>query len=215
MRKCGGQLPLHYNNMNNYTVLSLFDYSGNWSKPYRDAGYNVIQIDEKLGQDILKWDYSQIKSVYGILAAPPCPMFSFCRTNAKTPRDLRLGMLLVNKTLEIIWHFQYEITKDTQKYSPLKFWAIENVNRGMLKWFLGKPAFTFNPYDFGDNYKKDTALWGYFNEPKKSPIVCNAPKFDKLNSKDIHSEYYGKMDRKTRRSITPLGFAYAFYEANK
>ncbi len=195
-------------------IISLFDYSGNWIKPYKEAGFEVIQVDEKLGQNILTWDYSAIDDVFGILAAPPCPMFSFCRTNAKIPRDLEQGMVLVKKTLEIIWHFQYGIKKDVQKYSPLKFWALENVNRGMLKWFLGKPAFVFNPYDFGDNYKKETALWGYFKEPVKNPIKCDNVKFDIMVSKDIHAEHFGKEDRKTRRSITPLGFAYAFFEAN-
>jgi len=199
----------------NKTILSLFDYSGNWSKPYLEVGYNVIQVDIKHGIDILTWDYSDINNVYGILAAPPCPMFSFCRTNAKLPRNLEQGMVLVKKTLEIIWFFQYRIQNDCQKYSPLKFWALENVNRGMLKWFLGKPAFTFNPYDFGDNYKKDTALWGHFKEPKKNPIKCDKPKFDRLSTQEIHPEYFGKFDRLTRRSITPMGFANAFFEANR
>ena len=85
----------------------------------------------------------------------------------------------------------------------------------MLKWFLGKPAFEFNPYDFGDNYKKKTHLWGWFNEPKKNPIKCTKPKFDKLTTKEIHGEYYGKLTRTERRAITPKGFAQAFFEANQ
>jgi hypothetical protein len=40
-------------------------------------------------------------------------------------------------------------------------------------------------------------------------------KFDYMKSKDIHPEAFGKFDRQTRRSITPEGFAKAFYEANK
>ena len=32
------------------TILSLFDYTGNWSEPYRQAGYNVIQQDLKHGK---------------------------------------------------------------------------------------------------------------------------------------------------------------------
>jgi len=200
--------------MSTHIILSLFDYTGNWSRPYREAGFEIIQVDEKLGQDILTWDYSAVDDVYGVLAAPPCPMFSFCRTNAKIPRDLNRGMVMVKKTLEIIWHFQYGIKKDVQKYSPLKFWALENVNKGMLKWFLGKPAFVFNPYDFGDDYKKETALWGCFKNPVKTPTKCSKVKFDAMASRDIHAEYFGKLDRKTRRSITPLGFAYAFYKAN-
>ena len=34
------------------TILSLFDYSGNWSLPYEEAGHNVIRIDKKLDPPI-------------------------------------------------------------------------------------------------------------------------------------------------------------------
>lgn len=99
---------------------------------------------------------------------------------------------------------------------------------GFLKKLLGKPAFTFDPWEFGDGYQKRTALWGYFNEPIKTPIEMTEEakaktnshlhtlgvKFDYLKSKDIHPEHFGKFDRQTRRSITPQGFAKAFYEAN-
>lgn len=59
-------------------ILSLFDLTGNWSKPYKDNGYKVIQIDLQLGMDILTWDYKQIpkEDVYGILAACPCTDFA-------------------------------------------------------------------------------------------------------------------------------------------
>lgn len=30
-------------------ILSLCDYSGSWSQPYRDAGYEVIQVDLQWG----------------------------------------------------------------------------------------------------------------------------------------------------------------------
>ena len=34
-------------------ILSLYDYSGNWSLPYREAGYEVVQVDLKRGgQDV-------------------------------------------------------------------------------------------------------------------------------------------------------------------
>ena len=85
----------------------------------------------------------------------------------------------------------------------------------MLKRFIGKPVYIFNPYDFGDDYKKETYLWGWFNDPKKNPIECNKPKFDRMKSKDIHPEYFGTYTRQERRAITPQGFAKAFYEANQ
>jgi len=123
-------------------------------------------------------------------------------------------MEIVNGCMQIIWKCQYNLKSDTQKVSPLKFWTLENPN-GMLKWFLGKPVFEFNPYDFGDNYKKRTQLWGWFNEPKKNPIKCTKPKFDKMPTKEIHTKYYGKLTRQERRAITPEGFAKAFFLANR
>lgn len=197
----------------NKIILDLCGGTGAWSKPYKDNRYDVRLVT------LPRWNVKDYwrdlpDNIYGILSAPPCDQFSFCRTNAKKPRNLEAGMRMVEACLRIIWLCQYRIKKDTQKYSPLKFWALENPN-GMLKWFLGKPTFEFNPYDFGDNYKKKTYLWGWFNEPKKNPIKSTKPKFDKLSTKEIHGEHYGKYDRQIRRAITPQGFAQAFYEANR
>ena len=236
-------------------ILDLCGGTGSWSKPYLEAGYTVYNITlphyNLLATRIVENDVKfqarcfhfrkntndnhhltvPIKSVYGILAAPPCTMFSFARTNAKTPRDLRRGMSLVIKCLQIIWECQYHLDKDTQKYSPLKFWALENPYFGMLRWFLGKPAFVFDPWEFGDKYKKRTALWGHFNLPRrKFDKIENVltkkqiekhktnsqplPKFDQMKSVDIHQEWYGKLSRADRRAITSQGFAKAFFEAN-
>jgi hypothetical protein len=192
-------------------ILDLCGGTGAWSRPYRDNGYDVRNIT------LPEYDiraYIVPEDVYGILAAPPCPMFSFCRTNARKPRDLRKGMEIVVACLKIIWRCQYDLPRDTAKKSNLKFWVLENPH-GMLSWFLGYPVMTFNPYDFGDNYKKKTCLWGYFKKPKKKPVICDKPKFDRLSTKEIHGEYYGKLDRQARRAITPSGFAKAFFEANR
>jgi hypothetical protein len=193
-------------------IIDLCGGTGSWSKPYKDNGYDVRNITLP---DYDVRTYRPPENVYGILAAPPCTQFSFARTNAKKPRDLKGGMEVIIACLKIIWECQYRIDKDVQKYPPLKFWALENPNRGMLKWFLGSPVFIFNPYDFGDDYKKETALWGYFNRPKINPVNCSKPKFDMLPTKDIHGQYYGKLTRQERRAITPPGFAEAFYKANK
>jgi len=203
-------------------ILDLCGGTGSWSRPYSENKYEVIVVTLPK-YDVTKWkhkDYLWLRKiihsgkVYGVLAAPPCTEFSFARTKAKIPRNLPSGLRIVNSCQEIIHECQYMINKDAQKKPPLKFWALENPN-GMLKWFLGKPAFQFNPYDFGDNYKKNTHLWGCFNEPKKNPIECTMPKFDRMMSKDIHPEMFGKLTRQERRAITPAGFAKAFYEANK
>jgi hypothetical protein len=240
-------------------ILDLCGGTGSWSKPYRDAGYDVKVITIPTN-DVRSFkgdfafhsegrtEYINPEKVYGILAAPPCTMFSFARTNAKKPRDLQEGMECVRACLDIIWKCM-EVQQDTvKKTCPLQFWALENPYHGFLKKFLGKPAFTFDPWEFGDGYQKRTALWGHFNEPKKNPIPMtdkmkglaktnsylhtmkngtnrgkppaiwakkDLMKFDMLASKDIHSEAFGVWDRQARRSITPAGFAKAFYEANK
>jgi len=229
------------------TIIDLCGGTGSWSAPWKDAGFEVHNItlpdfDVRdwylIGDDIIFKHQTggdskviKITDIYGVLAAPPCTMFSDARTNAKTPRDLRGGMELVNQCLKIIHACQYLTLSDQQKYSPLKFWALENPWYGRLKWFLGNPYFTFSPWEFGDAYKKKTAIWGYFKEPVKTHENISGvltpeqiekhktnsqvlPKFDYMASKDIHPEHFGKFDRQTRRSITPKGFAAAFYKAN-
>lgn len=211
-------------------VLDLCGGTGSWARPYKEAGYDVRTITLP-DNDVMTYELPD-EPIYGILAAPPCTMFSDARTNAKTPRDLRGGMQVVLACLNLIYEAQYRTVSDQQKYPPLKFWALENPWYGRLKWFLGKPTFTFNPYEFGDPYKKKTAIWGYFNEPIKtysdqSEVLTPEqiekhktnsqalPKFDYMKSKDIHPEMFGKLDRQARRAITPRGFAEAFYKANR
>jgi hypothetical protein len=209
-------------------ILDLCGGTAAWSKPYKDAGYDVRVITTP-EYDVRTYKYETPENVYGILAAPPCTMFSFARTNAKTPRDLKEGMECVRSCLYIIWSCM-EIQQDTKKKTlPLRFWALENPYFGLLKSFLGKPAFVFDPWEFGDGYQKKTALWGNFNEPEKQPVpmtdemkelaktnsYLHRKKFDYLKSSEIHPEQFGKMDRQTRRAITPAGFAKAFFQKNK
>ena len=156
-------------------VLDLCGGTGAWSKPYVDSGYEVINITLP-DYDILRWkDYPEIielvrgNKVHGILAAPPCTMFSIARNDitAKKKRDLREGYSIVQACLDIIHECLYEPFRI--KDNSLKFWALENP-RGYLDRFLGKQAFEFDPFDFGDPYTKHTYLWGHFKEPKKKPI---------------------------------------------
>ena len=187
-------------------ILDLCGGTGSWSKPYVDSGYDVRNITMP---DFDVRTYMPPEGVYGILAAPPCTQFSFARarnTNLKKPRDLIGGMELIYSCLKIIWECQYKIEKQSSKKTTLKFWALENPN-GFLKHFLGKPSFVFDPWEFGDMYKKRTHLWGWFSNPKKTWFVKpSVPKFgyDKKIKSDPKS-----------RSITPQGFAKAFFEANK
>ena len=156
-------------------------------------------------------------------------MFSIARNDktAKEPRDLKGGMEVVNACLRIIHTCLY----DNYRYGQgLKFWALENPASGYLKRFLGKPAMIFEPFEYGDPYTKRTALWGEFNEPKKNVVKprefqhnCGARDFvscvehyaDLKQIPEGYLEKTGLNKRTVLRSMTPLGFAKAFYEANK
>lgn len=115
-------------------ILHLCADIGSDSKPYKDAGYDVRLVGSEIGVE----NYHPPKDVYGIIANPPCTMFSIARTRAKTPRDLREGIKLVKECLRIIWECQYDID-EKQRSSNLKFFVIENPATGMLKYFLGNP----------------------------------------------------------------------------
>ena len=149
--------------MNNKVILDLCGGTGSWSKPYKDNGYDVRVITLP-DHDVRTFEPP--KNVYGILAAPPCTMFSIARNDkrAKEKRDFRKGMETIKACLEIIWKCRYEPIKKSE--NNLKFWSLENP-KGYLNDFLGKPAYTFHPFYFGDPYTKKTCLWGNFNNPRE------------------------------------------------
>lgn len=189
-------------------ILDLCGGTGSWSKPYRDAGYDVrlithdeydvlgawFEASEKTNyktmlifQNQLNGDKMiiDLKKIYGIFAAPPCTHFSFARSTGKTPRDLEGGMKIVKSCLEIIWRCQYyNLPSNNAKRTNLQFWALENPY-GLLRRFLGKPAMIFNPWQFGDMYQKKTCLWGFFNEPKPVINEYKSTKFDKIHARDL------------------------------
>jgi hypothetical protein len=85
---------------------------------------------------------------------------------------------------------------------------------------MGKPAFTFDPSEFGADYNKNTDLWGWFKEPKKSKPYQRFDSTDKNTRKlpQVPSEYIrdpGMSLLQIKRSITNGKFAEAFYRANK
>ena len=187
------------NRMENKTkiILDLCGGTGSWSRPYKDAGYDVrlITLPE---YDVR--DYIPPENVYGILAAPPCDHFavSGARWFKEKDKDGRTieGMGILIACLEIIARCQ-----------PV-FWALENPVGRLRRW-MHKPAYIFDPCDYGDPYTKKTCLWGRFNIPPKTPV-------EPIEGSKLWRMYGGKSERTKRmRSITPPGFAKAFYEANK
>lgn len=186
-------------------ILDLCGGTGSWSKPYRDAGYDVRLITSP------EYDVTFLippKNVYGILAAPPCTMFSVARQRAKIPRDLEKGMETVIACLRIIWQCQYSGT--------LRFWALENP-RGYLRKFLGRPAWNFKQWEFGQLHDKTTDIWGLYNSP--APLHKQRPAFDidkTWQKPETPDEFkHLKLSRADIRAITPPGFAKQFFKANR
>jgi len=175
-------------------ILDLCGGTGAWSIPYQEARYDVRVIDIKHGRDVRL--YTPPKNVYGIVAAPPCTHFAGSGARwwkEKGQKALLEGLSIVDACMRIIL------------ISKPKFWALENPV-GRLVHYIGKPVMYFNPCDYGDPYTKKTALWGKFNIPKTSPVKPQ-------KKSPIHYMPPSK-DRGKLRSITPLGFAKAFMEAN-
>ena len=200
-------------------ILDLCGGTGSWSKPYKENGYDVRVIDpqEWVEDDYGTGDVRLFKKpkedIYGILAAPPCTHFSGSGARhwkKKGKEPLLEGLSVVDACLRIAL-----ITKP-------KFWVLENPV-GRLKHYIGDAKCTFQPYEYGDNYSKRTCLWGDFNMPEPTDIVePDMVEFisKKGEKKRMSKNYYDafKLPEKERarlRSMTPQGFAKAFYEVNK
>lgn len=190
------------------TVLSLFDLSGEWSKPWEEAGYNVIRFDIQSGQDVHDFSVEyftenyDISNVYAILAA--CPCTDFASSGARWFKDkdadgrTEASKELVFKTMQTIEYFRPAI------------WALENPV-GRIGNLTGLPdsRMSFDPNNFGDPYTKKTMIWGNFNADLPTANV------DPVEGSKMWSKYGGKSQAtKNARSETPEGFAYAFFMAN-
>jgi hypothetical protein len=190
------------------TILSLCDFSGNWPKHYREAGYNILQVDLKHGDDVRLFRLPT-ERIHGVLAAPPCTEFAVSGARwweAKGETPLLAGLALVDACVRLIMALKLR--------DGLAWWSLENPV-GRLNHWLGKPRCYFNPSDFGgyltppgDTYTKKTGLWGEFTIPTPRPV-------DPTEGSKMWALYGGKSERtKELRSMTPMGFARAFFEAN-
>jgi hypothetical protein len=198
--------------------LHLCADTGSDSKPWKDAGYNVILVGSDIGVENFHYD----GEVYGIFANPPCTEFSTARTDGKA-RNPDEGMELVKECQRII-----------TECNP-HFWVIENPAKGVLKNYLGEPTYEYEPWWYGSPWTKKTALWGRFNIPErvyqkwedvpKIPELYVRPGRPKPSLAFMHKSAYDlipefhTLPRPTSdmefRSLCSQKFAQAFYEANK
>jgi len=183
-------------------ILDLCGGTGSWSLPYKMENYDVRLVTLP-DHDVT--DYIPPANVYGVLAAPPCEMFSIARQTAATPRDIRGAMNVVNACIRIGWT------------AKPKFFALENPSFGKLVHWLGPPKYKFHPWHFGDQRSKSTGLWGFFNHPVKVFHDINAVMSDEQIALSQRNSLPlpGPGTWKERRAKTPQRFAQAFFEANR
>ena len=147
-----------------------------------------------------------ISRIHGILAAPPCTHFTNSGAQYWPEKD-RDGRTLADT--QTITHCLRIIAMS----NPV-WWAMENPTGRFIRW-MGKPQHVFNPCDYGDPYTKRTCLWGRFAVPKKTPVEPEYVIRGGKRFSPIHARTGGKSAKtKELRSITPAGFARAFFEAN-
>ena len=161
--------------------------------------------------DVLTYDPPE--NVYGILAAPPCTHFSIAcnRLWEQKDKDGRTieGLKTLIACMKII------------AYAKPRFWVLENPV-GRTKQFLGPPDYKFEPWEFGWPTKKKTYLWGDFNKDmQKAPYQGPLYKVEEIDylAKNLFEQWdIRETDHSCRaaiRSITPPGFAQAFFKANQ
>jgi len=204
-------------------ILDLCGGTGSWSKPYKEAGYDVRLITLP---DYNVLTYKPPENVYGIFAAPPCTEYSQMNYG-KDKKQLFFAFDkfkhepntdILNACLEII-----------EQCNPV-FFAIENPC-GIMRKYMGKPEFSFQPYEFGDGWSKKTDVWGKFNKPISTYTWETCPKINlyirpnrqKPSIAFFHKSAITKIPQlesfnidsdAALRAITPPGFARAFFKAN-
>jgi hypothetical protein len=209
-------------------ILSLFDYSGNWCRPYRENGYTVIQHDQKLGWDIFEDTIPAASAdsidglrIHGLLAAPPCTDFARSGGHLWTKKDEQPAPyeskdVEFDNRLDYYQFMVYSVLAIVEWLQP-KWWVIENPIGRIYKVVpeLAKyRLLTFDPWEFGDPYSKKTVLYGEFNPwLTRNPVKPIKPTKGS-HSIDTYYQIKGHKNRAVLRSTTPMGFAWAFYHAN-
>jgi hypothetical protein len=208
------------------TILSLCDFTGNFVKPWVEAGYAAVLVDpqhaidhERDGMTCLARTVEEAmpdiaRLVHGgdlafVAAFPPCTDLAV--SGAKHfQRKAKESKAMFQARAAIV----AEQCRTIGALSGVPYMVENPVS--VLSSLWGKPDHLFDPLDFtgyepGDNYHKRTCLWtgGGFVMPELCPDETLGPADDR-----IHKAPPGP-DRANFRSATPMGFARAVFEANQ
>jgi hypothetical protein len=167
----------------NRVVVSLCDYSGNWPRPWHEAGHTVLLYDLKHGDDVTETAVSRIGfdvwntlrpagdgssiRIECVLAAPLCTAFTsaaalhWARHDADGTTETCVN--LANACVDLI-----------EALAP-RVWALENP-RGRIAQLVPRLAavqnFEFNPCDFA-GYLHETLLLVTAEDPVEKVMASN------------------------------------------
>ena len=199
-------------------VISLCDRTGNFVKPWAEAGYECICVDTQhsirntktVGNITYLWaDVRSYMPDFGdiafIAAFPPCTHLA-----ASGAQDWnKKGLYLLRDAIDLVAAC---LTICEASQAP---YFIENPV-GRLSTLWRKPDYVFDPNEYAgyldspvdEAYTKKTCLWagGGFVMPDKREVVA-------LHGSKMHTMSKTK-DRANLRSVTPMGFSRAVFEAN-
>lgn len=235
------------------TLLSLFDESGNVSRPYLEAGWDVVQIDLAFGDDVRDFSceylLENVLEDYGtvdhVIAQPPCTDFTASGARWWDEKDS-------DGRTEASRELVYQALRTVEFLKPDVWWLENPAGRiERLCPDIGDRKACIHPHHYAryldisledrrrleqlveldrqgrwhemtrqdidltrtaNAYKKATCLWGNFRlPPRKALEPVNVSRFGSWITK------LGGASARTKqaRSETPLGFAYAMFEANK
>ncbi len=196
-------------------VVSLCDRTGNMVQPWAEAGFECwcIDIQHSVRKpridgnityhwgDVRTWSPPEgVRARIAILFAfPPCTHVA-----VSGARDFRnKGTGLLRDSLELS-----SACESAARWSGAPY-MIENPV-GKFSDHMGPPDFIFQPWEYGDSYRKRTWLWtgGGFRIPEKT-VHKEPEKLEHLIWKMSPDP-----ERGDKRSVTPMGFAREVFKAN-
>jgi len=201
-------------------VVSLCDLTGNFVRPWAEAGYRCycVDVEHSIRRDRVEgnihfvWGDARtwappagIRPIF-VAAFPPCTHIA-----GSGARDFatKRGQML-RDALET-----FEACRQAAAWSGAPY-LIENPV-GVLSSVphIGKPDHYFHPHEYAgwceeDNYTKKTCLWvgNGFVMPDKRPAPHLGEPDDRIHKAPPTA------DRADFRSATPMGFARAVFDAN-
>ena len=179
-------------------LLSLFDHTGEWSRPFRQADWDVIQLDLKHGNDVSEFtcefiieNYLGNGTIDGVIMAPPCTEFTNSGARWWDAKDsdgrTDAAAELVRQGIRTI------------EFLKPDWWALENPP-GRLAKIVPElntcDTFLFDPCDFAGyiptNEFQETYL-AWITE------AANREDWENINANDAEmTRFYNRYTKKTK-----------------